>query len=202
MKEGGKNHRLFFLRCAVASFFFSLVLLTLQIVFKKCCPLFVCLPSVWIGALRHSCEQLSCRSAAKRFLFFPFRSFLFFFLILTARSWTKMCRPAPSLRFFHLYLVSPIMWGARFFFFGLDFGLCPRINQAKKRKRWIGEGGSCKCSTTMQYIRKKKKGSRTRCAVLFPFFMFVLSDEVHFKKKRTSLSVVSKRGRKKKSRIN
>lgn len=155
-------------------FFFSLVLLTLQIVFKKCCPLFSCLPSVWIGALRHSCEQLSCRSAAKRLSLFSLSivSF-FFFLILTARNWTKMCRLAPSLRFFHLYLVFPIMWGAHFFFFsGLDFGLCPRITQAKKRKRWIGEGGNCKCSTTMQYIREKKKRlTHTLCSSLYFFYV-------------------------------
>lgn len=142
VKEGGKNHRpLFFFEMCGRFFFFSLVLLTLQIVFKKCCPLFSCLPSVWIGALRHSCEQLSCRSAAKRLSLFSLSivSF-FFFLILTARNWTKMCRLAPSLRFFHLYLVFPIMWGAHFFFFWTWLWIVSPNHSSKKEKK-MNRGG-------------------------------------------------------------
>lgn len=184
-------------------FFFSLVLLTLQIVFKKCCPLFSCLPSVWIGALRHSCEQLSCRSAAKRLSLFSLSivSF-FFFLILTARNWTKMCRLAPSLRFFHLYLVFPIMWGAHFFFFlDLTLDCVPESLKQKREKDESGREGTASVPQQCSTLEKKKKGSRTRCAVLFTFFMFVLSDEVHLikKKNKKNLPFCSFKERKKRT---
>ena len=135
-------------------------------------------------------------------LFFPFRSFLFFFFNLDCAKLNENVPPCPLSSIFSSLLgVSYHVRSTFFFFLDLTLDCVPESLKQKREKDESGREGTASVPQQCSTLEKKKKGSRTRCAVLFTFFMFVLSDEVHLikKKNKKNLPFCSFKERKKRT---